>query len=119
MITTGLHRLFHLKIFLLSLWTASLGMGKQKTRENTVLKMELAEQTGPDQGLILRYKICVTHIYEERKKLPPQTLDGKFAEGKTENQGEYSAKDGAGRANQARPGTNIKVSIFVWLEIIE
>ena len=44
--------------------------------------------------------------------LTPQTLDGKFADGKTENQGEYSAKDGAGRANQARPGTNIKVPIY-------
>ena len=52
--------------------------------------------------VVLSLSFCKT------KDNPPQTLDGKFA-GKTENQGEYSAKDGAGRVNQARPGTNIKV----------
>jgi hypothetical protein len=38
-----------------------------------------------------------------------QTLDGRFADGQTESQGKYSAKDGAARASQARPKTNMQV----------
>ena len=43
----------------------------------------------------------------------PKALDGKFGDGQTESHGEYSAKEGAGRAAQARPGTNMQVGVKI------